>query len=146
MYVLDSDTLSVFQDRRGEESRRIQRRLAMVDPANVFVSIISFQEQANGWSTYIRRAKKPDAVVRGYKMFERLLSEFLRLNVLSFDDEAARIFEDFKARKVRVGTMDLRIASIALSHGFAVVTRNTVDFQRIPDLRCEDWTLPWSAE
>ena len=37
-------------------------------------------------------------------------------------------------------TMDLRIASIALSHNYQVLTRNTIDFGRVTDLRIEDWT------
>ncbi len=36
--------------------------------------------------------------------------------------------------------MDLRIASIALSHDMTVLTRNVRDFEQVPDLRIEDWT------
>jgi tRNA(fMet)-specific endonuclease VapC len=36
--------------------------------------------------------------------------------------------------------MDLRIASIALATGMTVLTRNLVDFQRVPNLNVEDWT------
>ena len=79
--------------------------------------------------------------MHGYRMFERLLTEFLKLNILSFDDAAATVFEDLRSQKVRIGTMDLRIAAIALSKGFIIVTRNTVDFERVPGLRIEDWTV-----
>ena len=141
MYLLDSDILSIIQDRHGEEFRRIEVRMASVDPRAVFVSIVTFQEQASGWDNYVRKARKSSGVVHGYQMFERLLSEFLRLNILSFDDAGAHIFDNLKRQKVRVGTMDLRIASIALSHDFTVVTRNTIDFDRVPGLRVEDWTI-----
>ena len=39
-----------------------------------------------------------------------------------------------------MGKMDLRIASIALSKGLTVMTRNLVDFEQIPGLNVEDWT------
>jgi len=54
------------------------------------------------------------------------------MNVLSFDSEAAATFVRLRQSGVRVGTMDLRIGSIALVRGFTVLTRNTVDFVRIP--------------
>jgi tRNA(fMet)-specific endonuclease VapC len=36
--------------------------------------------------------------------------------------------------------MDLRIASIAIANQMTVLTRNTIDFERIPNLSFEDWT------
>lgn len=47
-----------------------------------------------------------------------------------------------KRKKIRVATMDLRIASIAISQQMTVVTRNTVDYERIPGLIVQDWTVP----
>jgi predicted nucleic acid-binding protein len=35
--------------------------------------------------------------------------------------------------------MDLKIASIAISIGAKLVTRNLNDFQRIPGIDAEDW-------
>jgi predicted nucleic acid-binding protein len=42
--------------------------------------------------------------------------------------------------RLRVDTMDLRIASIALSLGLVLLTRNSADFARVPGLIVEDWT------
>jgi tRNA(fMet)-specific endonuclease VapC len=61
--------------------------------------------------------------------------------VLSFSEAAADIFEDLRKQKIRVATMDLRIGSIAIANRMTVLTRNTVDFQRIPNLSFEDWTV-----
>ncbi len=67
------------------------------------------------------------------------LVDFSQFNVLSFDELAAIEFEK-RAEGVRIGTMDLRIAAIALSHNFTVLTRNTVDFGKVPALKVQDWT------
>jgi len=71
-----------------------------------------------------------------------VLSNFSEAQVLPFDAAAAAVFDDMRSRKVRVGAMDLRIASIALSHGMTVLSRNLADFGRVPGLRVEDWTIP----
>ncbi len=107
-----------------------------------FVSIVSFHEQVTGWNAYIRRAHDADGLVRGYAMFQQILADVARMNVLPFDPRAAGILAQLRRSGVCVGTMDLRIGSSALSRGFTVLTRNTVDFQRIPDLNVEDWTGP----
>ncbi len=36
--------------------------------------------------------------------------------------------------------MDLRIASIAIANQMTLLTRNSVDFERIPNVSIEDWT------
>ena len=71
-----------------------------------------------------------------------VLSDFARRQILPFDKGAAQIFDSLRHQKVRVGTMDLRIAAIALGRQYTVLTRNLADFQRVPGLRAEDWTGP----
>ena len=53
---------------------------------------------------------------------------------------SAEIFDRLRSLRLRIGTNDLAIAAIALSVNGILVTRNIVDFRRVPDLRAEDWT------
>jgi tRNA(fMet)-specific endonuclease VapC len=46
-----------------------------------------------------------------------------------------------RAQSLRIATMDLRIASIALSQGLTLLTRNSRDFSKVPGLVLEDWTI-----
>ena len=41
----------------------------------------------------------------------------------------------------RISTMDLRIASIALSRDMTVLTCNLGDFRKVPGLKVADWTV-----
>lgn len=50
------------------------------------------------------------------------------------------VFVELKSQGVRVGTMDLRIAAIAIANNVTPLTRNTVDFERVVNLHFEDWT------
>jgi len=61
--------------------------------------------------------------------------------VLAFDDAVSAVFDRLVAQRVRIATMDLRIASIALSQGLTLLTRNKQDFAKVPGLAIEDWTV-----
>jgi tRNA(fMet)-specific endonuclease VapC len=140
MFLLDTDHLGILQRCSGDEFQRLADRLEECDPAIVYVSIISFQEQVKGWNAYLARAKDSQNLIQGYRRLEKILSDFATANLLSFDDAAAAIFDELRQQRLRVGSMDLRIGAIALAHNMTVLTRNTVDFERIPNLPVEDWT------
>jgi tRNA(fMet)-specific endonuclease VapC len=40
-----------------------------------------------------------------------------------------------------VGTLDLKIAAMALTNGLTVLTRNRRDFGRVPGMVIEDWSV-----
>ncbi len=142
VFLFDTDHLGIVQRVTRPEGLRLAVRLAEHAPDDFYVSIISFHEQVAGWNTYIHRAKTREALVLAYRMFQEILADFAAMQVLPFDNAAAGVFASLRAQKVRIGTMDLRIAAIALARGFTVLSRNTVDFSRVPGLTVEDWTVP----
>lgn len=85
--------------------------------------------------------KTREAMVRGYRLIESAMIYYNQFKILPFDEPSINRFNELRKQGVRIGTMDLRIAAIALSHDFTLLTRNAVDFEKVPDLRVEDWTI-----
>ena len=57
----------------------------------------------------------------------------------AFNAAAAARSIALRKSRLRIGTMDLKIASIAIAHDATLLTRNTVDFAKAPGLRFENW-------
>ena len=140
MYIFDTDHLGVLQRQRGPDFEKLITRLSDSDQALFYTTIVSLHEQINGWTKYIKKSVEPEKTVTGYWRLENILSDFARAQVLPFSSDAAEIFTELRTQKVRVATMDLRIASIAIANQMTLLTRNSVDFERIPNVSIEDWT------
>lgn len=140
-YILDTDHLSIIQRRTEPEFSRLSLRLSQLSPDLIFVTIISFQEQFQGWMAFIKKARKSNKIVTAYLKLESLIQLFGVSQILSFDLKANEIAEDLRRQRIRLGTLDLRIASIALSHNAVLVTRNLSDFKKVPNLMIQDWSL-----
>ena len=52
MYVLDTDHMSLLEW-GGDDSSPLRERLADLDRDQLFVSIVSYEEQIRGWMAYI---------------------------------------------------------------------------------------------
>jgi tRNA(fMet)-specific endonuclease VapC len=140
MYILDTDHVGILQRATGAEYSALSRRISRQSQTDLYVTIVSFHEQLLGWNAYIARAKSQAEIVRGYRRMERILSDFSSAQLLPFDDDAGDRFDQLRRQHVRIGTMDLRIAAVALTRNMSVLTRNLVDFERVPGLTVEDWT------
>ena len=93
MYILDTDHLSVLQRQRGPEFERLITRLADSDQALFYTTIVSFHEQINGWTKYIKNSVQAEKTVTGYLRLEKILSDFSRAQVLPYSSDAAEIFD-----------------------------------------------------
>jgi tRNA(fMet)-specific endonuclease VapC len=140
-YLLDTDHISFLQRRSGPEYVALAARMAQHKPADFALCVVSFHEQTLGANTFISRARTTADVVRGYTLFAEILSGFVGATVLPFDTAAGAVFDGLRAQRVRIATMDLRIAAVALTQGLVLLTRNRADFSLVPGLVIEDWTV-----
>jgi tRNA(fMet)-specific endonuclease VapC len=74
-----------------------------------------------------------------YVKLQELHLDFSTRPVLMFDPASADIFARLKGR-IHVGTMDLKIAAVAIARGDVLISRNLRDYRRVPNLNVEDWT------
>ena len=140
MIILDTDCLSLFDREKSLESSVLRRNLAEFSPDDIVTTIITFEEQMRGWLTYLSKCKNIEQQLFAYERLNRFLDNFRKISVLGFDEKAAEVFQDVKHQKIRVGTMDLKIAAIAISNNAILVSRNLADFEQVPNLAVEDWT------
>jgi tRNA(fMet)-specific endonuclease VapC len=141
VFIFDTDHLGILQRQRSPEYDRLVAKMSPIDETDIDITIVSFHEQVNGWTKFVKGARESVKIVTGYQRLEQIIKDFAAAQVLPFSTAAAEIFDDLKSKKVRVATMDLRIASIAIAQRMTVVTRNTVDFSRVPELQIIDWTV-----
>ena len=118
--------------------RVLLRRLETAQP-DVFTTIVTIQETTQGWLAEINRRKPGRDQLRPYAQFSRAVGLFGKITILPFDEECADVFHHLQDDRIRVGTMDLKIAAICLAHDMMLLTRNLVDFDKVPGLRVENW-------
>ena len=140
MIILDTDCLSLLDRERLVESSKLRQNLEQFSPDELFTTIITFEEQMRGWLAYLAKSRALDNQINAYQKLHRFLETYRNTQVLDFDEDAAKVFEKLKSQKIRIGTMDLKIASIAISRDAILVSRNLRDFEGIPNLRVKDWS------
>jgi tRNA(fMet)-specific endonuclease VapC len=115
MYLLDTDHIALL-DRGGAEGQRIRARLSQMPGAEVTASVVSYEEQLRGWMAYLAQLRVVARQVDGYRRLERMLEFYCGTPLLAFDERAAERFHELWLTRIRVGTMDLKIAAIALAN------------------------------
>lgn len=108
-------------------------RLTSCAPGEVCVSAITVAKLAHG-------AQKSNKVEENISALEQFL---LPLEVADFDQRASAAYGYVRAFLERegkvIGSMDMLIGAHALSLNVIMVTNNTDEFRRIPNLKIEDW-------
>jgi tRNA(fMet)-specific endonuclease VapC len=140
LVLLDTDHFSILQREEQPAAGALRSRLRQLPTDQVTVSIISFQEQVQGWLAYINRARKAEQILKGFADLHDLLRNYTLRPVLPFNESSLKEFLSLQRQRIRVGTSDLRIAAIANANGAKLLSRNLRDFRQVPGLDVEDWT------
>lgn len=140
MIILDTDCMSLLQREKILDSSRLRQNLEKFFADHICTTIISFEEQMRGWLSFVAKGKTIDEQIFAYDRLHRFLNDYRTASVLDFDEKAAQEFENLKSQKIRIGTMDLKIAAIAISNNAILVSRNLRDFEQVPNLTVKDWT------
>ena len=137
-YYLDTDILSLFRD--GQPN--VLARVSAIPVYEIGTTVITVEEQISGWYNIIRQAKSNEMLERAYSQLAKTVRFYSRIFIQDFPIAAMARYEQLKALKLNIGTMDLRIAAITLHFGGTLVSRNLRDFGRVPGLVVEDWSQP----
>lgn len=128
--LLDTDVLSAIMRRHPVALSRARAYLA-AQHHFTFSLITRFE---------ILRGLRAKNATTQLVAFERLCAASTILPVTdSVVKRAAMLYADLYRRGALISDADLLIAATALEGGLAVVTNNTGHFERIPDLRLENW-------
>lgn len=137
LWVLDTDHITLFENQHPVVIQRVME----TDPDEITVTIITVEEQMKGWLNAIQQSSQSNRLIWGYKGLQDGLKFFQTIQVLDFDQDAYNCYIELVRQKVRIGTRDLRIAATVISKNGILVTRNRQDFERVPGLMFEDWSI-----
>ncbi len=139
MMILDTDHFSEFI--KGADSpagRRLAKRL--MDSDQPFgTTIITYEEQLRGWLAEIHKIKNVTWQQDAYADLRRVLDSFCEWEVCDWSLSAAERFRRFRSDGIMIGSMDLKIACLALEQQATLLTSNAKDFAKVPNLVIEDW-------
>ena len=132
MFMLDTN-MCIFIIKK--KSEKVLKQLMKNRKKGLCISVITLAEMEFG----IENAGQE------YKARNRIaLMEFLTImEIKYFDENAAKEYgilkKELKDRKCLIGPFDMLIGAHARSLKMTLVTNNTGEFERIPDLKLADW-------
>ena len=109
------------------------RRFLSMDPSDFFISSITLYELEYG-------AEKSKWGERNRNNLILFLSPF---SIIPFDSKdaycAGKIRSYLEEKGTLIGPYDIQIAAQGLARNLVVLTHNTDEFSRVPNLKMEDW-------
>jgi len=141
VFILDTDVLSYYS-RGGYPT--LTRRILATPPEHLWITIITVDERLQGAYRLINDIRRPDGGMGGCRLLREAMRDLSDFQILPYDSNARQIFNRLSAPVRRNGANDCKIAAIACTRGFTVITHNVQHFQEIQtgcSVLFEDWTV-----
>jgi len=130
MYLLDTNICIYIINNRPKQ---VVDHIIKLKVHQVKLSSISLAELEYGVSKSKARDKNRQALIDFATPFD----------IIEFNDEDAEVFgiirADLEKRGLVIGPYDMQIAAQAITRNLTLVTNNTAEFARIPNLKLENW-------
>jgi tRNA(fMet)-specific endonuclease VapC len=132
IYMLDTNIIIYLLKNKPPEV--IQRLNALADDSKICMSFVTYAELLKGAEKSTRKAQ----VIKQIKNLAQSISvEFVTNEKLC--ESYASNFTRLKDAGTQIGANDLWIACHAISLSATLVTNNVREFERIKDLKVENW-------
>ena len=130
MYLLDTNIFIYYMK---NSYPNLTAKIFSMNPKDLYISSLTVFELEYG-------AGKSNYGARTREKIMTLLAPFQFLNFTSQDAiTSGKIRAILEKKGAGIGPYDTLIAGQALSRGLVLVTHNTKEFSRIPNLTIEDW-------
>ena len=130
MYMLDTNICIYIIKKRPST---VLTRFKTISSEDLYLSVMTLAELQYG-------VDKSNAKSKNQKILDDFIS---RLQVLPWEETAvqyySKIRNDLEAKGTPIGNMDMLIAAHSKSKNYILVTNNVREFERIPDLKVENW-------
>lgn len=130
-YLLDTN-ICIYSLKNNNQN--IVKNFILHEDDDIYISIFTIAELLLG----LEKGKFSKTQINNTKEF---ISKF---EVVYFGVKEAEIYAKIRANLEKngcsIGAMDTLIASVALANDLTIVTNNEKEFQRVPNLKIENWT------
>ena len=132
-YMLDTNICS-YIIRRSPESVISRLQEEVMSGANIVISLFTYMELMYGAVS----PKTPKNVLYGMDEFVAEIDEIVSAEAAVIQ-RGAEIQRELMKVGQRIGDIDSMIAAHAIMENCTLVTNNTREFARVPDLKLENW-------
>jgi tRNA(fMet)-specific endonuclease VapC len=135
-FLFDTDHLTLYQHKH----QPLMLRIGLQPPDTIGICPINIEETMRGRLAVLGRTLTGIKHVQAYAHLAAAEEMFRLFPLVPFDNGSENQFQRLRASRLRVGTLDLKIAAIALVNDLTVLTRNRSDFGQVPGLKLADWS------